>query len=356
MSASDSFSQDLLRWHRSHGRHDLPWQQTPPDPYRVWLSEIMLQQTQVATVIPYFQRFLLAYPDLKALAGADEQDVLRLWSRLGYYARARNLLSCAREVMSQHQGEFPRQAKDLARLPGIGPSTAAAIAATVYQERAAILDGNVQRVLARLTCAEAVWGSSDLRHRLQEEATARLPQNADQMPADTLAIMDLGALVCRIRQPSCGQCPVRRHCLAHQHGQAEAFPIPRPSKTMPVRQAYWCLVKNSQGVWLVKRPSRGLWGGLWTPWEIDPHSVPEHWGRQFGAPLQVISLRHRFTHFQLDISAGIFQFDRLPSIANDHLVFFAWSQALHQPLPTPVHRLLLRLAPAGTASGDESHR
>jgi A/G-specific adenine glycosylase len=191
-----AFAHALLKWQRQSGRHDLPWQTAPSDPYRVWVSEIMLQQTQVKTVIPYFHRFMARFPSVDALALASEHDVLALWSGLGYYRRARYLLKCAQAVMQMHGGVFPTTAETLKTLPGIGPSTAAAIASTVFNERVAILDGNVKRVLARLTCAGAPWGSPMLERELLQSATRLLPERSSDMPRYTQAIMDLGALVC----------------------------------------------------------------------------------------------------------------------------------------------------------------
>ena len=356
MSAKDNFSVLLLDWFNRHGRHDLPWQSQPADIYRVWISEIMLQQTQVATVIPYFNRFTARFPNLQALASADEQQVLALWSGLGYYARARNLLSCARLLMQDHGGVFPRTAVALAYLPGIGPSTAAAIAATVYGERAAILDGNVKRVLARLTCAQAPWGSLALERSLHAEAIDRLPEHAAAMPAYTQAIMDLGATVCTARNPDCAQCPVQGCCTAYKAGQVSAFPRPRIKKEIPVRQAFWAVLMNKNSVWLSQQASPGIWGGLWAPWILDLDHPPQNWLEISKCRVEVIEMDHAFTHFRLRISAGVFHVNRLPQGLPSNLQKISWAEVFARPLPTPVKSLLLKLCPSEQAIGGEQRK
>jgi A/G-specific adenine glycosylase len=380
MAASDKFASDLLVWFGQHGRHDLPWQAIPPNPpnvYHVWLSEIMLQQTQVATVIPYFKKFTAAFPTLAALASADEHQVLNLWSGLGYYARARNLLACAQQIMNHHAGQFPKTAAALAQLPGIGRSTAAAIAATVFHERVAILDGNVKRVLARLTCAPAPWASPQLDRMLWHEAAMRMPKTAADMPAYTQAVMDLGATVCQARKPNCIACPVQRHCKAFKTKQVADYPKPRVKKTTPQRQAHWCVLMNDHAVWLNQQPSPGIWGGLWAPWLLDLNAMPKDWPVIAQSLVQVIDFQHSFTHFRLQVSAGVVhlprlsrssqlpqlpqssrlpKLPRLPKGAPKTLTPFLWSQVFDQPLPTPVKKLLLRLCPSETTSGDAQRK
>ena len=354
----EPFAQRLIRWQRQHGRHDLPWQTQPPDPYLVWLSEIMLQQTQVATVIDYFHRFLVRFPSLQALAHADEQEVLALWSGLGYYQRARNLLACARRVVRDHAGRFPHSAQLLATLPGIGPSTAAAIAATVYQERSAILDGNVKRVLARITCAEAPWGSAALDRQLGQEAQQRLPRLPQDMPAYTQAIMDLGAMVCRAKRPQCDQCPVALDCEARRRGLADRYPVPRAKRSVPVRQAYWAVCCDDRGVWLTQQPTTGIWPGLWLPWVIDPSALPHGWSKTISHLREIYEIKHSFTHYRLMISAAVLAWPglRKPPGALPALQRFSWREALALPLPAPVSKLLLRLCPAGTGSDAATNR
>lgn len=255
------FADRLIDWQSRHGRSDLPWQSLR-DPYRVWLSEIMLQQTQVATARDYYLRFLQRFPTLRHLAAASLDEVLGLWSGLGYYSRARNLHRCAVQVV-ESLGDFPRTAEQLQALPGIGPSTAAAIASFCFNERAAIFDGNVQRVLARLLVFQGDLARSPAQRQLRQAAEALLPE-ADRMPAYSQAIMDLGATVCLPRQPGCPACPMQGLCEAHKQGQPEAYPL-RTRQLKRSSQRLWLLwlVRADGSVWLERRPDSGIWGGLY---------------------------------------------------------------------------------------------
>jgi A/G-specific adenine glycosylase len=256
------FPADLVAWQRTHGRSSLPWQNTR-DPYRVWLSEIMLQQTQVSTVLDYYARFLERFPTVQSLAEAQPDVVLGLWSGLGYYSRARNLHRCAQDVMSLHGGAFPSTSEVLQTLPGIGPSTAAAIASFCFDERAAILDGNVKRVLTRLLAFDADLSQGKAERRLWDLARELLPAAAD-MPAYTQGLMDLGATLCTSRKPRCMMCPVQRLCEAKKGGEPEKFPV-KTRKLKRSAQALWLLraERRSDGaIWLERRPSSGIWGGL----------------------------------------------------------------------------------------------
>ena len=260
---SPALADRLVAWQRQEGRHHLPWQQTR-DPYRVWLSEIMLQQTQVSTVLGYYDRFLRAFPDVQALATASLDEVLALWAGLGYYSRARNLHRCAQVVVSDHGGLFPGNAQALAQLPGIGRSTAAAIAGFCFDERTAILDGNVKRVLTRALA----WGGdlSVAAHEraLWEAAELVLPQRAADMPAYTQGVMDLGATVCSQRKPSCLVCPWSDLCAARQQGRPEAFPVKTRKLKRSKRESWWLWLEHDEHVWLIQRPDTGVWAGLWT--------------------------------------------------------------------------------------------
>ena len=276
-----SFAVRLIDWQRRHGRRDLPWQGTR-DPYRIWLSEVMLQQTQVSAVIPYYQRFVRRFPTLEALAGASEEEVLGLWSGLGYYARGRNLLKAARQIA--RQGRFPRSAAAIAELPGIGRSSAAAIAAFAFGERAAILDGNVKRVLARCYGVEAEGELWPLAERL-------LPDR--HIGAYTQALMDLGATVCLRGKPNCAACPVGRQCVARKQGRIAELPAVRPKKPVPLRRATWYVYLHGGKVLLERRPGAGLWGGLWT--------FPERRLWQRGEAVKLAPLEHGFTHFRLRV-------------------------------------------------------
>jgi A/G-specific adenine glycosylase len=263
--SSDGFALTLVRWQRDHGRHDLPWQ-VSRDPYRVWLSEIMLQQTQVVTVRDYFARFLLRFPEISFLAQAPLDDVLALWSGLGYYSRARNLHGCAHQVMAVHAGIFPRTAEQLQILPGIGPSTAAAIASICFGERVAILDGNVKRVLTRYLGFDADLAVASNERALLKQATRMLPETdlADTMPRYTQAVMDLGATVCTARKPACGVCPLLGACRAQALATPEAFPV-KTRKLKRSAQTLWLLwAQTPEGaVWLSQRPTPGVWAGLY---------------------------------------------------------------------------------------------
>jgi A/G-specific adenine glycosylase len=259
------FAGRVVRWQRTHGRNTLPWQNTR-DPYRVWLSEIMLQQTQVAAVLGYYERFLSRFPDVRALAAASLDDVLALWSGLGYYSRARNLHGCAQQVVELHGGEFPRKAEVLQTLPGIGPSTAAAIASFCFGERVAIFDGNVKRVLSRVLAYGDDLASSANERVLWDHARGLLPARElqENMPRYTQGIMDLGATLCTPRNPGCLLCPVQDDCGAAREGRPEAYPV-KTKKLKRSAESLWLLhAQADQGqVWLQKRPTPGVWAGLY---------------------------------------------------------------------------------------------
>lgn len=304
--APDWFARRLLDWFDHHGRKDLPWQRDR-DPYRIWLSEIMLQQTQVVSVIPYFERFVARFPDVARLADAPLDEVLHHWTGLGYYARARNLHSTARAVVARHNGRFPETAAGLEELPGIGRSTAAAIAAIAFGERAAILDGNVKRVLARFHAVDGYPGTPAVARALWAHAEHHTP--AARVADYTQAIMDLGATLCTRTRPACARCPIAARCAALAGQAIERYPAPRPRRVMPVRAARMFMLVDAGGACLLEqRPSTGLWGGLWTPPERASTATAEAVCAEFGfTPGQIGSVyfaptfRHSFTHFHLDI-------------------------------------------------------
>lgn len=295
----------LLPWYDRQGRKDLPWHQ-PRTAYRVWLSEIMLQQTQVTTVIPYFERFIQRFPDLASLASAPLDRVIENWSGLGYYARARNLHKTAQQLMQDYQGIFPQDPQQLVQLPGIGRSTAAAIVAQAFNHRAAILDGNVKRVLARFYGIRGWPGQATTLARLWEKAEAATPDT--RLCDYTQAIMDLGALICRARQANCDQCPLQQDCVAYQTQTTSELPEARPRKSLPTRDIQLLLIENTQHeILLQRRPDSGIWGGLWSLPEAD-YALPvedltAHCQQKFGWPVAWIEkrpmLRHSFTHFHL---------------------------------------------------------
>lgn len=288
------FAGRIVDWQREHGRHDLPWQ--GKDPYRVWLSEVMLQQTQVATVLAYFERFLARFPDVRALAAASLDDVLALWSGLGYYSRARHLHRAAQVIVEQHRGEFPRSSEALAALPGIGRSTAAAIAAFSFGERVAILDGNVKRVLARVLAFEGDLAGAGAERELWSRATALLP--ARGIEAYTQGLMDLGATLCVARSPRCLLCPVRELCAAAQAGTQERYPVKSRRLLRSRRANAWLELRWRDQVWLVQRPARGVWAGLWSLPEFDsPEDLAAATADWPGKGEALPSFVHVLTHF-----------------------------------------------------------
>ena len=343
------FADRLLTWFEHHGRHDLPWQQKK-SVYRVWVSEIMLQQTQVATAIPYFERFVSRYPDVFTLAASSLDELLALWAGLGYYARARNLLKTARLVVKEHQGEFPRTLDTLMSLPGIGRSTAGAILSIGFNLFGTILDGNVRRVLARHQGIEGWPGRPEVGAslwRLAERLTPRT-RTGDY----SQAIMDLGATLCRRSRPNCGLCPLRRDCLAFREGRQGAFPGRRPAREKPVRTTCFLMLQEPAGrVLLQRRPPVGVWGGLW--------SFPERETRpailaRYGVTQAMVEeetdwswVRHSFTHFHLDILPRLVLLARAPSaVQEEGLVWVSPGQADDFGCPAPVVRLLTHLPAA----------
>lgn len=305
----DAFARRLLEWYVREGRHDLPWQDAAAQrrtPYRVWISEVMLQQTRVATVIPYFIRFVAALPDVPALAAASEDQVLSLWSGLGYYRRARHLHAAAKTCVDRHGGRLPRDFEALAGLPGIGRSTAGAILALGDGQRHAILDGNVKRVLCRYHGLEGWPGDRAIENVLWKHAQAHTP---NVRVADyTQAVMDLGATVCTPRQPDCERCPQRRGCTAYRRGLTTALPTPRPARVLPEREMAWIVLRDLRDrVLLERRPPQGVWPGLWSLPEAanedDARAATTRYadiGGRIGDALPPI--RHQFTHFVLHAS------------------------------------------------------
>jgi A/G-specific adenine glycosylase len=295
----------LVDWHARHGRHDLPWQRDRT-PYRVWVSEIMLQQTQVATVVPYYERFLARFPHVCALADAPIDEVLHLWSGLGYYARARNLHSCAQRIRDEHAGEFPERFEDLAALPGIGRSTAGAILALSRGARCAILDGNVRRVLSRYFGIEADPGSRAGRELLWQ--TAELCTPHDNVATYTQAIMDLGATLCTRRQPRCECCPLRADCIALASGRQHAIPPVRTARARRTVHTFMLVAQREDGgVLLTRRPARGVWGGLWCPPQFETREEASVFAARMlrearAAPRALEDIQHTFTHFDLTIT------------------------------------------------------
>ena len=348
----DRFQRDVLAWYDRHGRHDLPWQH-PRSPYRVWLSEIMLQQTQVKTVIPYFRRFLERFPDVAALAAASEDEVLHLWTGLGYYARARNLLKCARRVVEDHGGEFPATVEALEQLPGIGRSTAGAIISISRDTPAAILDGNVKRVLARYAAIPGWPGEAAVQKQLWTLAERYTPETrcADY----SQAMMDLGATLCTRSRPACDLCPLADSCAAHSAGTQADYPGKKPRKTLPVKSTVMLLVRDPDGlVFLARRPAEGIWGGLWSFPEVASESEAAGFciGLFGDEPRQVEAwspLRHTFSHYHLDIQPLLISLPRASGriMEGEGQLWYNWANPDPVGLAAPVARLLRLLEEQG---------
>jgi A/G-specific adenine glycosylase len=314
------FSGEVLAWFDRHGRKDLPWQRDPT-PYRVWVSEIMLQQTQVAVVIPYFERFIERFPTVADLAEAPEDRLMALWAGLGYYARARNLHRAACLIRDRHGGEFPTAIEPLLALPGIGRSTAGAVLSLALDQCHPILDGNVKRVLSRAFGVEGWPGQGAVLDRLWTLAEYLTP--ATRVGAYNQGMMDLGATLCTRRAPACGRCPVSEHCVARRSNRQSELPASRPRRTLPERSTLMLLIVDPDGAMLLeRRPESGIWGGLWSLPEIAPGDDPRDWCLlRFGAlPKQVEMLgtrRHTFTHFSLDIRIALVQLESAPAGVDD---------------------------------------
>ncbi len=345
---SGDFAARLVGWQKTHGRHDLPWQRST-DPYRVWLSEIMLQQTQVAAVIPYYARFLERFPSCEALAAASEEQVMQLWSGLGYYSRARNLHKAARRIVEL--GGFPRERADIEALPGIGRSTAAAIAAFSFGAREAILDGNVKRVLARHFAVPGYPGQKAVEERLWAIAESLLPQQ--DIESYTQGIMDLGASLCARREPRCKACPVSATCQAAIAGNTAAYPEPKPSKPMPQRQTVMLVLQQGDTVLFEKRPSPGIWGGLWSFPEVPAGGdialfCRDKLGCEIATPQALAPLLHGFTHFRLAIEPWQCVVTRRQPIAEEPgRAWLPLATAAEAAVPVPIRKILNALR-AGT--------
>lgn len=296
------FSEALLRWFDQFGRKDLPWQRRK-DPYITWLSEIMLQQTQVQTVIPYFNRFIARFPTLTALATAAEDDILALWAGLGYYSRARNLIKTAHILFTEYHPHWPQEAATWLSFPGVGRSTAAAIVSQAFNERAAILDGNVSRVLSRYFMVSGSPKDAKVKRRLWELAEDCLPQ---QRFADyTQAIMDLGATCCKKHQPNCLHCPLQATCLAYQNAKVGEYPAKPPRKQRPTQEAVFLLIYNEhKEIYIEKQSPKGIWGALWSlPSVAQVADIADYLANYHGiiaaAPQFFVKFKHGFTHFHL---------------------------------------------------------
>lgn len=343
----EKFTQKVLDWFKKHGRKDLPWQQDIT-PYRVWVSEIMLQQTQVQTVIPYFEKFIARFPRISDLAKAKEDDVLHLWTGLGYYARARNLHKTAKIIHHQYQDKFPDNLFEIQQLPGIGKSTAGAILAIAMQKNAAILDGNVKRVLAR-THAISGWPGvpavADQLWRLAEKYTPK-----KNVAAYTQAMMDIGAMICTRTKPLCLKCPLSLLCLARQNDEIMLFPGKQPTKKIPERSIKLLLLCNQNNeVLLIKRPAKGIWGGLWSfPECAENHNIKDWLRENYSWRIQKYDqwsvFRHTFTHFHLDITPIFIQLKSSTKMTPQaHEIWYNVKRPQNLGLAAPVKQLLGQL-------------
>ena len=341
-----SFATRVIEWQQRAGRHTLPWQRTR-DPYRIWLSEIMLQQTQVAAVVSYYSRFLARFPDLVSLASAAEDDVLALWSGLGYYARARNLHAAARAIVERHNSAFPEAFDDIVALPGIGRSTAGAIAVFAFGARQPILDGNVKRVFARALGIEGYPGGKKIEMAMWAHAGALLPPG--DVEAYTQGLMDLGAGVCTRARPRCESCPLQDECVARRENRIALLPTPRPKKPLPEKSTVMLILQRDREILLEKRPAPGIWGGLWSFPEIahlgDAAGVLR---TRFGAEVTtegvLQQVRHGFTHYALTITPALLRVIRLERRA--HSPGHRWlkpADAINTAIPAPVREILRRL-------------
>ena len=344
------FASRLIAWQATDGRHDLPWQRTR-DPYRIWLAEVMLQQTQVATVLPYFTRFVERFPDIESLAAASLDAVMRVWAGLGYYSRARNLHRCAQVIVTQHGGRFPDSPETLAQLPGIGRSTAAAIAAFAYGAHAPILDGNVKRVMARHFGVEGYPGASAIERQLWQLAESQLP-DAD-IGAYTQGLMDLGATLCTRRAPRCETCPVRASCVALREGRVAELPTPRPARARRVCETAVALIRDSAGALLLeRRPPTGVWGSLLSAPEFDlaladaelERAIEQRYGVEVEIEGRMDAVRHDFTHFTLVIHPRLVRVVGSAMVSETAAVWCAVAEFVSAPLPAPMRRIVLALA------------
>lgn len=339
------FSTRLIAWQKQHGRHDLPWQQTR-DAYRIWLSEIMLQQTQVGTATPYYLRFLERFPDIATLAAAAQEEVLEYWAGLGYYARARNLHRCAQTIVAEHGGVFPASAAQISELPGIGRSTAAAIAAFAFGQRGAILDGNVKRVLTRVFGIEGFPGKLAVERELWTLAESLLPENmvAGEIEIYTQGIMDLGATLCTRNRPDCGNCPMRGICIAERDGRQGELPTAKPAKAVPERAVTVSVFIDGDRVLLQRRPSSGIWGGLLALPEGEPEQLAIALGLIPQATTPLPELRHTFTHFRLTISPLLCRVSAPAACNEPGMEWLPLARIGDAALPTPIRKILAALA------------
>jgi len=336
------FADKLIAWQQVHGRHDLPWQQTR-DPYAVWVSEIMLQQTQVSAVIGYYDRFMQRFPTIASLAEAEQDEVMRHWSGLGYYSRARNLHHAAQTIMREHGGVFPTNFETIQTLKGIGRSTAAAISVFAFNQRQTILDGNVKRVLARLYAVDGWPGLPEVEKKLWQIAEALLPD--DGLPAYVQGLMDFGATLCTRSKPRCDGCPMQNQCQAYQQQRVAQLPASKPRKALPEKQVTMLMIMDAGEILLERRPNQGIWGGLWSLPELSPTQIAvPHVQDSLGLETETLEvlpvLWHSFTHFKLEITPQPLQLTGRRPTLPPNMQWLTLSDAIAAALPTPVRTLI----------------
>ena len=340
-----ALSQAIISWQKKYGRHDLPWQHTT-DPYAIWVSEIMLQQTQVTAVIGYYAQFMQRFPSIAALAEATQEEVLQHWSGLGYYSRARNLHHAAQIIVDDFNGIFPQQFEDILSLPGIGRSTAAAISTFALNNPQPILDGNVKRVFARYFELDGWTGSPAIQNKLWSIAERENP--TEDAIAYTQGLMDLGSLVCSRTKPKCNQCPLNVGCLAFAHDKTHKLPTPKPKKALPERETAMLIIRLGKEILLEKRPQKGIWAGLWSLPEINVNAIASEAAKQlFGLetePEETLAIvNHAFTHYKLAITPQPLTVISTYKQKAPNTVWMPIEDAIGAAIPTPVRNILLKL-------------
>ena len=343
------FSDSIINWHRQYGRHDLPWQNTK-DPYRIWVSEIMLQQTQVSTVIPYYQRFMQRFPDVASLAQAEIDEVLHLWTGLGYYARGRNLHKAATQIVGVFSGEFPKNIDDMMSLAGIGRSTAGAILSFAFGLRHPILDGNVKRVLSRVFAVEGWYGKASVAEQLWQLADEHTPSK--DVDVYTQAIMDFGATLCKRSKPICYECPLSINCIAFQTDRVQEFPGRKPKKKLPTKQCQMLVVVNQNNqVLLEQRPPSGIWGGLWSlpQFEMDvdlADIIHDKLGVNTQSFEELAMIKHTFSHYHLNIYPKMIMVDEADlqsnAVQEEASIWFDQHKEQKVGLPQPIKKILAK--------------
>ncbi|ODS14757.1 A/G-specific adenine glycosylase [Pseudoalteromonas sp. SCSIO 43095] len=345
---SDWFSNQVVDWYHLYGRKTLPWQ-LAKTPYKVWVSEVMLQQTQVVTVIPYFEKFMQSFPDIIALANADEDQVLHHWTGLGYYARARNLHKTAKIVRDKYQGQFPSTLEEVMNLPGIGRSTAGAVLSLSLGQHHPILDGNVKRVLARFFMVEGWYGVKKVENQLWHLSEQLTPKN--NVTEFNQAMMDLGASLCSRSRFDCEACPLKTQCGAFNAGKVKEFPHSKPKKAVPKKSCHQLIIKHNDKVLMEKRPSSGIWGGLFGFFEFNEHSELDTFLAQQGlkSELEILApFSHVFSHFELTINPHVLNVQQIPDVVNDkQLIWYPLDQSIEVGLAAPTKKLVKQMSPIG---------